>query len=235
MTDGTIDNPELANHIGFAEYPYIEMARTAESVGLLDERDMYIAEAHTAGTEAAEKYERSVQRDLGRYAQHEGIRPSDTQLAVVERESLAAVKVTRQDLVTYAREVSVSGPPFERRGDGQTVDPSAQLAGGVWRRIIEFERWMHRAAQEPDLPHTAPLIRADMGCNEAAISPECLVSGVELTGLINLVEAYDTYRAEHPSLPTSEILGRSFGDAKIKFLRDFVEYKKSERSQESAE
>lgn len=250
-----IQSRELASHIGWAEYPHLAMATTALAVGLQEDYVKYVANAEAAGIEAGRRYMDSIAKDLASYAFVSQTLGGDHERPVAEtlpvhQENYPGVRITKDDLVRFAEQQNVAGSSDKVNAGGRHVNPNANTVSQVWVSLARLADDIHHRDYYPDrvwyYRRTPPLLelRLDIKNIQELYSLETYhdakklsrnLLDVSMDTLVNLISEFDRVQDLYPSKTTGEILGTGFGDTKLDFLRNFVEYKKAQLARESTE
>ena len=235
-----IQSPELAHHVGYAEYPHMEMAATALRVGMKEDYKKHVAEAESAGAEAGRVYLDGVTKDLASYALVSETLSEVDEILIPEtfrekNEAYPGIHITKDEMIKYAEDFNVAGSSGEQNSRGHTINRNANKASTLWASFSSLKGDLSRK-QYPDADwyhRTAPLIELEMDIEtqEGASRPDSLLS-ISMDTLVNLLDEFDKTKALYPSKSTGQILGTGFGDSKLAFLREFVEYKKAQLAKE---
>ncbi len=240
--DNRIHASELAHHIGYAEYPHVEMARTAFRVGLEQDGRKHLSDAEAAGLEAGHEYLRSAANDVASYVLVSGL-PSDEQGQIAEimhsrSEKYPGVRITKNDMVVFAEERNYTGVSKKMGSDDRPIRPNANKASQSWIALedladdlnwpeVNEQRAQWNKRYKPAIKIELDGIKVDQSLSRKYLS-------FSMDTLVNLLEEFDRLKEEHPSMSTSTILGKKFGDARIAFIRDFVEHKKAQLDDDDA-
>jgi len=225
--DTRIQSPELAHHIGYAQYPHIELARTA--FGADAQGHMLAAEA--AGKEAAEQYAREIAADIGRFvgtlkSPGESVEP-DGHEETASPEKYPGVFVTKGDMIQFAQTKVI--------GD-ESIQKAASSARGAWGSLeslvldlsgnLEDDGiWSHRKV---------PIIAVEIVAKKSSDdSKECLE--ISLDSLVDLLDEFDRLKERYPTKIASAILGTNFGDVRLALVRDFVADKRTQLDAQNGE
>jgi hypothetical protein len=248
-SDNRIHSQELAHYVGYAEYPHIEIARTALRVELLEDHASHLEDAQLAGIEAIHLYADGIANDLARYVlrsesastapleSHQAEKPDTTQ------ENYPGVRITKDEMAAYAEDQNVAGSSAEANSRGHKVNPNANKASSLWGTLSDLHNDLERSKSNNSesvwsRSRVMPLIEVNMDIkyqdggymNRA----ERLLS-VSMDTLVSIVDEYDRIKALHPSKSHGMILGTGFGESKMAFLRGFVEYKKTQLAEETTD
>lgn len=139
-------------------------------------------------------------------------------------EKYPAIKITKGDLVAFAKEHNVAGSSSRIDGRDRQTNPNVKSAGDLWSELGRLNEGIRGLNYR-----STPLLQLDLGAK--FIDQKVEYRGHEsfsMDGLVNLVEEFDGLRAENSTLTTGEILGKGFGDAKLGLLRSFVDCKKEQ-------
>jgi hypothetical protein len=248
-SDNRIHSRELAHYVGYAEYPHIEMARTALRVELLEDHASHLEDARLAGIEAIHLYADGIAYDLARYVlrsesvttapceSHQAEKPDTTQ------ENYPGVRITKDEMVAYAEDQKVAGSSAKENSRGYIVNPNANKASSLWGTLIDLNNDLERnksdnAESTWNRRRVSPLVDINMDVEyrdgDYMNRVERLLS-VSMDTLVSLVDEHDRVKAVHPSKSTGMILGTGFGESKLAFLRSFVEYKKTQLAKEATD
>lgn len=237
--DNRIQTPELAHHMGYAEYPYMEMAAAALRLGLDGDFVEYVNDAELASIEAGRQFINSVANDLANYALANGISydehtPPTVDTLQVAHEKYPGVRVTKDDLIAYAEEQNVTGTTIRTDAKAATIHPNANMAGAVWGSLAFMVDDL-RSRGQPYHRRINPLVQVelDVELSEGAGSNSDYLLSISMDSLASLVDEHDRLKEAYPSKKTSTILGKGFGDARFAFIRDFVEYKKVQLAEQA--
>jgi len=231
--DTRINSAELAHHIGYAEYPHMEMAKAALRVGLEDDYQRYLSEAELSGQDAGAEYVKLISNDLASYALVSETLGSDNPVSIIENtsnERYPGVRITKSDMIAFAEEQNVAGTSSKIDGAGSTINPNAKKAAAAWSSLA----YLAEDLKQVNGRRIKPLIAIEVSATESNSlrSVGDFYLDFSIDTLMSLIEEYDRLKELYPSMQTGEILGTGFGEAKIAFIRDFVEYKKAQLAEE---
>lgn len=196
--------------MGFAEHPYRELAAISLKHGLTDEYEKYLTQAHKVGMEAGQEHIDSLQRSIDDIRHDHNKDP----LTANNGETLSGPMISKSDFLDFANSVDYSNSRSSNSHYTGKTNPNAVMAGLAWGALTKTAnpRW---------------------GESMLSAIPEITKLGeYSFESMVKLMDEVQDIRVNNPRVHIPDIFGSpGVGEKTVKFIQDFVEYKKQQLAQ----
>ena len=215
--DYRIQSPELAHHMGYAEYPYHELATHALKLGLDKKYEEHMREAHEAGMSVLREHVQSAQQSLNHFEDksEENIQPKQ------EQEPTQEVWIDRIDFEAFAKQYT------QERHSGNIVTTRI-LGNKAWQAI-------HGSVADEDKNRLQSMV------HRKSEDDTWYTGSVGFSGLVELVDSVKSlYREADTEQAKARVVKGFFGHRSRvgfkswEYIEKFVGWKKQQLEQASS-